>query len=217
MTKIYYSTLTNKIDRSIWSSLCAKTVSQKRELVSRFQFDVDKKLSLYSNLLVRIIVNKELSVSNSQLTFCTNEYGKPHIARYRDFNFNISHTRSAIVIAIHTNEIGVDIERVLKPELTIAHRFFTQQELCYIRETGNPERFYEIWTKKEAYIKWRGKGFAIPLLSFNVLELSDLFYYRILGDYALSVCGNLSSNIQLHRITEQSLVGAALELEDIEV
>lgn len=156
----------------------------------------------------------KISVSNSQLTFCTNEYGKLYIAGYPDFYFSISHTRSAIAIAIHTNEIGVDIERVLKPELTIAHRFFTQNELCYIEETDNAGRFYKIWTKKEAYIKWRGKGFVIPLLSFIILEILDLFYSRMLGGYALSVCGNLpSASIQLHQITEQSLVDAALELE----
>lgn len=41
----------------------------------------------------------------------------------------------------------------------IASRFFTERELDYVRKTGEAG-FFEIWVRKEAYMKYTGEGMA---------------------------------------------------------
>ncbi|MBC7474729.1 MAG: 4'-phosphopantetheinyl transferase superfamily protein, partial [Candidatus Sericytochromatia bacterium] len=53
----------------------------------------------------------------------------------------------------------------------IAERFFSDYErksLNSIPETLQKEAFFNGWTRKEAYIKLKGKGLSIPLNSFDV-------------------------------------------------
>jgi 4'-phosphopantetheinyl transferase len=69
--------------------------------------------------------------------------------------------------------VGVDLEYV-RPSLTddrLAERFFSAQEVTALRalpESAQTEAFFNCWTRKEAYIKARGRGLSISLASFAV-------------------------------------------------
>ena len=41
-----------------------------------------------------------------------NKYGKPAFAEHPEVQFNLSHTRGAVLVGIHDRPIGVDIERI---------------------------------------------------------------------------------------------------------
>ena len=41
-----------------------------------------------------------------------NKYGKPEFAEHPEVQFNLSHTRGAVLVGIHDRPIGVDIERI---------------------------------------------------------------------------------------------------------
>jgi 4'-phosphopantetheinyl transferase len=69
-------------------------------------------------------------------------------------------------------DIGVDVEHMdRRTETTaVADRFFSPSEVEALRRLPPSEqrrRFFELWTLKEAYIKARGLGLAIPLESFS--------------------------------------------------
>ena len=54
-------------------------------------------------------------------------------------------------------------------DIAIAERFFAPTEVQALRAVPTAEqhdRFFDYWTLKEAYIKARGMGLAIPLGSF---------------------------------------------------
>ncbi len=54
--------------------------------------------------------------------------------------------------------------------LDLAQRFFSVQEADRIRrlpEDWRAEGFFAVWTLKEAYIKARGLGLALPLADFS--------------------------------------------------
>lgn len=167
---------------------------EKQKKINKFRFDIDKKLSLFSDLLVRYIACISLNLSNKDLLFSKNIYGKPYLLGNPDFKFNISHTRDAIAVGMSTNEIGVDIEKIKSADLKIAERFFCKNELNYIisKDKRQDTSFFEIWTKKEAYTKWIGKGLTIPLTAFDVTstEINSKMKVIQMNDYIISLCCN---------------------------
>lgn len=86
-----------------------------------------------------------------------------------DVRFSVSRTAGLAVLAVtRGREIGVDVERV-EPRRAlgpIADRLFAPQEAAELHELprgARVSRFYELWTRKEAYAKALGTGFAVPL------------------------------------------------------
>ena len=71
-------------------------------------------------------------------------------------------------------EIGIDIEwtgrRLDQPE-QVSERYFSQAERDALRnlpEAQKRQGFFNAWTRKEAYIKARGKGLYLALDQFDV-------------------------------------------------
>jgi 4'-phosphopantetheinyl transferase len=163
---------------------------EKQNKLRQYRFPIDRKLSLYAELLVRQKAMHLLGLNNDEIEFVKNEYGKPCLQDYTSFHFNISHTRNAIAVAFSNDEVGVDIEKVKPFDFQIAKRFFNSSEQDYVISHANPDRaFCEIWTKKEAYIKCIGMGFAKPLKSFDVLDDKSSISMCV-GEYIVSICCN---------------------------
>jgi 4'-phosphopantetheinyl transferase len=81
--------------------------------------------------------------------------------------FNLSHTQGLAVLAVtQGRSVGVDIEST-RQELdlgAIARRFFSPQEQAFLASHESPaERvaaFFQLWTRKEAFLKEGGRGLA---------------------------------------------------------
>ena len=87
--------------------------------------------------------------------------------------FNLSNTYGLIACAVTLDrELGVDVEDTERPgeTVSIADGFFSRQEIAALRALPpdrQRSRFFDYWTLKEAYIKARGMGLAIPLDQFS--------------------------------------------------
>ncbi|RFC65082.1 4'-phosphopantetheinyl transferase [Fulvimarina endophytica] len=112
--------------------------------------------------------------------FTSNAYGRPAIdwpstgAEASPLFFNLSHTRGLVALAVAACEdIGVDVETIARgaPDADVARRYFTATEADWIDDaqelSERTERFFALWTLKEAYIKARGMGLALPLDGFG--------------------------------------------------
>ena len=140
-----------------------------------FHFENDRFRFSMTRALVRRTLSLYASTAPSEWTFATNAHGRPHISGPRcddGLTFNLSHTHDLVVLAVGRHQrIGVDTERIDRAPAAaeIAQRFFAASEAAALHRVFGPDRdrlFMEYWTMKEAYIKARGLGLAIPLDQF---------------------------------------------------
>ncbi len=151
-----------------------ETISEYRlKKAKNYKNEDDRKLSILSSLLLDKALKKhDLSERNMKYTF--NAYGKPYFANAEDLHFSISHSGEYAMVVLSDKEIGCDIQQIKDINLSIADRFFTAEERKYVKCTEN---FFRIWTLKESFIKAIGKGLALPLNSFSIKGLdSDKSY-----------------------------------------
>ena len=110
-----------------------------------------------------------------------NSQGKPYFLSFREIFFNISHSSNYVVCAIGDKPVGIDIEGGRKGRQNLARRFFDRAESDWIEEAESDERFFRIWTLKEAYGKATGQG---------VLDILDKIVYRLeKGKMKAYMCG----------------------------
>ena len=122
------------------------------------------------------------------------EFGKPYVSDHPGFFFNLSHSGRYVVLAYGDTEVGVDVQQHTDGNWeALARRWLAPDEQAWVRsgEEDARKRFFEIWTAKESYVKFLGKGLHMDLRSFSVLAPPPgVCYFRHdLGtDYSLSLC-----------------------------
>jgi 4'-phosphopantetheinyl transferase len=118
---------------------------------------------------LRRVLADYLGVAPGDLRFGYGRHGKPSLHGC-DLRFNLSHSEDVALIAVaRGRELGVDIERVRAHEPGVAQLCFAQEEVMRCeRARARARAFYTTWTRKEAYIKALGDGFAAPLVDFEV-------------------------------------------------
>lgn len=140
---------------------------------SRYRRAADGQHFIAARGQMREILAAYTGVAPASLRFSYNPHGKPALAGGEP-RFNLSHSAGLGLLAVALNqEVGVDIERLdrVVDYANIAARFFAPEEAAALRAlpaASQARGFYNGWTRKEAYIKARGQGLAIPLDSFTV-------------------------------------------------
>jgi 4'-phosphopantetheinyl transferase len=189
MNRLYFLQLDDTVFSKDDENLYDLISPEKKLRIKKYFFDIDKKLCLYADLLARILACEIGNLSNHDLLFSENSFGKPFVTNIPNFKYNFSHTKNAIALGISNNEIGIDIEKIRDIDITLAKRFFTRHEYNYVTEKQTQLRFLEVWTKKEAYLKFIGKGLSVTLNSFSVFDVDAVIFSNFqIGDYIVSVC-----------------------------
>lgn len=130
-----------------------------------------------SRMVLREACGLVCGIAPQDVRFAYNEHGKPRLDLPAGgspvvagaCHFNLSHTDDLIAFGASTaGPLGIDIERVAaRPGLAqIARRFFHPQEFAYATAMDQPvseQRFFEVWTRKEALLKAMGTGLATDL------------------------------------------------------
>jgi 4'-phosphopantetheinyl transferase len=155
---------------------CARLLSEdERERWQRFKFEKHRREYLATHALARIALSHRRGVSPNALRFQSNAYGKPSIDPECGLHFNLSNSLGLVVcLTSEGAEVGVDVEsRARSASIAeVGPRMFSlpeREQLENLREDDKPERALRLWTLKEAYIKARGMGLALPLNKFSFL------------------------------------------------
>ena len=119
--------------------------------------------------------------------------GKPYLIDYPGIYFSLSHSGNMAVLAISDREVGIDVQERRGYQEKVMKRFYHESEIAVIEAISDSAEkancFYQMWTAKEAYIKFTGKGMGQDLRSFGV----DLANERILEEgREIAICKTIS-------------------------
>jgi 4'-phosphopantetheinyl transferase len=146
----------------------------ERERAARFVFERDRDQYIVVRGWLRRLLGEYLGGPPRDLAFVAGVHGKPRLADHADLHFNVSHSGNVGLLAFSRGrEVGVDVERAdRRVEIDeLARTAFAtteRQSLECLDAKARLDRFFEIWTAKEAYIKAVGGGLSIPLKDFAV-------------------------------------------------
>ena len=144
---------------------------------SRFVFERDRRPFLLAHVTARLVLARYTDCDPKSLEFDLNAYGKPRLRPRAGSpcpGFNLSHTHGLVALAVaHEEDIGVDVENSHRAAdwADLVKNVFTPEEqagLWRCLPAQRQQRFYELWTLKEAYIKARGMGLSLPLQDFSI-------------------------------------------------
>jgi 4'-phosphopantetheinyl transferase len=115
-------------------------------------------------------VNEDFAPQRWQFT--ANAFGRPELVpeqNPRDLRFNLSHTRGLIACVVATGrDVGIDVEWIDRPTpvVALAQRFLSASDAAEVLSTPcshQQARFFELWTRRESYVKALGLGLDTPL------------------------------------------------------
>ncbi len=205
-TKIYFHEV-NFMYHNIHS------IEQKK--ADKFIFNEDRQNYIVSHYILNNKLSATLQKPITKLGIINQNMQKPHIVNSK-IDFNLSHSKNYFCFGITKNAIiGVDIEKIsfINDMYSIVNNYMHIDEKKYIYDDNIPLnkqliRFYEIWTRKEAFLKMLGIGIATDLKNinmspdFNVLTIDNLpndssrrkvtIHTWVTNDFVLSISSNLS-------------------------
>ena len=108
--------------------------------------------------------------------------GKPVYKERTDIHFNISHTANIVVVAIASKPIGIDIDGNRNFSDRMIDKFYSKKEAAWVygNDLTKQDRFFSLWTMKEAFSKLLGDGIARTILNVEFLHDTDIVecYYK---------------------------------------
>lgn len=158
MLKLFYRDI-SKMSEAEFQDLYYKSNIIRKAKADRLRKRPAKRLSVVAGELVRNAISKEFNIKADDIRFRTGKTGKPYAENVK-VEFSISHSGNIAVCAISDKPVGIDIECIKDININVAKRLFTHDEQNYVFEKWAlaKQRFFEVWTRKEAYVKMLGKG-----------------------------------------------------------
>lgn len=145
---------------------------EERARAARFHHMSDRWEFVLGRLMARSLLAQRTGTPPREVRLVENEHGRPEIAfpdLDRPIRFNLSHSGGLVgCIVGGPQQVGIDIERLDRPAVDprVIRRYCSepeQQALAGLPEAVRHERFLQLWTLKEAYVKARGTGLTLPL------------------------------------------------------
>jgi 4'-phosphopantetheinyl transferase len=155
-------------DPAIAAHLQSLLSDGERAQQQRFGADSPRRLHLVARGLQRTVLSRFVpAVAPRDWRFERSDGGRPFIAGDHsiDLDFNIAHTKGMVAMAAGWGlRLGIDVEAFARRRnLEIARRYFSVREIAGLHALPpeeQPQRFLELWTLKEAYLKAIGTGIS---------------------------------------------------------
>lgn len=198
-------------------ALLARVSPARREKVAALRRAGDRENALLAAIAVRYFAVRARGCENGDLHFAAADDGKPYLLGAPDFCFSIAHTDGAVALAVAPSPVGADIERVCRAPHGVAERFFTPEEQAYC--AGADDRFFEVWTRREALAKRTGTPLAAAFAASRKAAAAfaaadnpaEVRHFRTDG-FILAVAADAADAFSLCKTDTDDLVRAALKI-----
>ncbi len=153
---------------------------------------------------------------------------KPYLLEKSLF-MNLSHCKGLAVCAIAGSEIGIDAESPRRLREQILPRICTESETAWILSQEDKNlAFTRIWTLKEAYGKYTGRGirenfaaldFSLsPEITLRGAESENLRFFQLIREnsHVVSVCVPFRGALTLTHAPEWALIGHGRNSDSID-
>ena len=156
----------------------------ERSRADRFHFEKDRETYILCHALLRLKLAQSLNVNPLEITYKTGLNNKPGLTGDPVY-FNLTHTRNAFSFAVSRDFcVGIDLEDI-KQQINIhsvAKICFSKKEHNFIfnQAKGERDRFFLLWTRKEALLKALGTGITDNLLEIEVGEAENFIDAKLL-------------------------------------
>lgn len=194
---LWYLLDISKLNEGEYRKWYALMNQSKKERVDGFRFDEDKKRTVFSEMLARLALAQKAACPPESIVFSTHANGKPY-ALGLDLEFNVSHCSRWVACVVSDKPVGIDLEEISPIPTRLVRYVCTDQEYAFVlggneaqvvdtlTNRGAVERFFRVWTAKEAFVKYSGKG-----LAWNVKQIpwkASTTHCVILDECVLSIC-----------------------------
>jgi len=184
----------------------------EQERLSRFRNIIQQNIYLSAHAVLNLVLGSFTGHSPSHLQFTFGTERKPYLLPVEaGLYFNLSHSGEYFLIGLMQNrEIGVDVEvhrKGIAREI-LAKRFFHAHEQVQLDKAA--VSFFDIWARKEAFLKAQGTGLAFPTASFDATQGSiqvnlRSFFLKSLSLFpgasaAVAVEGEVMPFLQVYRL-----------------
>ncbi len=179
------ATASVRLDPAWHLDAAARCLSRSEaERAARFVKDADRVRYVLAHAMLRTLLARRLALAPAEIAFATGPNGKPRLAGpAADLAFNLSYGDGVVALAFAQRPVGIDLE-ALRDGVAfseIGRRFFQPDEVRYLESGPESERglelrdrFFRLWTRKEAVLKALGVG------------LSGLGEVSVLGDLVVA-------------------------------
>lgn len=195
MNQLYFMEIDPVIDDNVLNEMILDVSDEKKARLLRYRYDIDRKIGIYSDVLLRCMIGMTPSVDYKEINIKTSCTGKPYLASFPYYQFNISHTKNAVAAVLSEEPVGIDIEKIRDVDISIADKVFSDNELTWMHNKTEDKnlRFFNVWTKKEALVKYVGTGLTndLKLLDVTGSFSHEKFSTFMVDGYVISICSNI--------------------------
>jgi 4'-phosphopantetheinyl transferase len=188
----------------LWSIRVSEQMGSETELsgllspseearAQRFIKPTDQRRYRITRGVLRRTLASYIDTPPESICFERNEHGKPFLSDSPVF-FNLSHSNDRLLIAVSAGrELGIDVEfrRQKFDPAAIVNRWFSKAEKEAFQ---NGTDFFDLWAKKEAYVKALGVGiyknfhtFTVPFPRLGTMDDWIFQTLEIDADYAAAL------------------------------
>lgn len=202
--RVYLMDIRN-VDQEEENRLLGLIGEMRRRKAAEYRRAEDRLRSVCAGALlyhaVCCLLHDEGTEEKPDLTLKYGASGKPCLAGYPGFHFNLSHSGNYVACAAGRTPVGVDIQEYKEISPALARRFLNSRELEYLRsaeETGRRRVLLNrFWAAKESCLKLTGEGITRDMRGITVCLEDGVILYgeeKILlrewnkeGEYSLAL------------------------------
>ena len=139
----------------------------------RYHRTQDHDRFLLGRAALRLVLGAYAGLTPASLHFDLGANKKPMLREAPELHYNVSHAGDWVLLAVAGAEVGLDVERLdpLFAFREILDHSFSAAEKEFIERSPVPyQAFYQLWTRKEAFVKATGRGIDAEFSQMPALD-----------------------------------------------